>query len=51
MEGQITALAAGARGARHDFLEIARQLGVWETVVKPFDPDDLATLVESCLAR
>ena len=50
-EMPIIAMSAGAPGARHDFLEIARQLGVWETVVKPFDPDDLAALVESCLAR
>jgi DNA-binding response OmpR family regulator len=50
-EMPIIAMSAGARGARHDLLEIARQLGVWEIVVKPFDPDDLAALVESCLAR
>jgi DNA-binding response OmpR family regulator len=47
----IIAISAGDRAARHDFLEIARQLGVWEIVVKPFDPDEFAALVESCLVR
>jgi CheY-like chemotaxis protein len=47
----IIAISAGDRTARHDFLEIAKQLGVWEVVVKPFDPDEFAAVVESCLAR
>jgi DNA-binding response OmpR family regulator len=47
----IIAISAAARGARQDFLEIARQLGVWEIVVEPFDPAEFAALVESCLAR
>jgi DNA-binding response OmpR family regulator len=44
----ITAISAGDRAARHDFLEIARQLGVWEIVVKPFDLDEFAALSPSC---
>jgi CheY-like chemotaxis protein len=47
----IIAISAGDRAARRDFLEIARQLGVREIVVKPFDPDEFAALVENCLAR
>jgi DNA-binding response OmpR family regulator len=48
-EVPIIAISAGARMGRHDFLDIARQLGVWDVAAKPFDPDDFIARVERCL--
>jgi DNA-binding response OmpR family regulator len=47
---KIIAISGGSRGARHDFLDIARQLGAWDVIVKPFDVDDFAARIESCLS-
>jgi DNA-binding response OmpR family regulator len=46
---KIIAISGGSRSARHDFLDIARQLGAWDVIVKPFDPEDLAARIELCL--
>jgi DNA-binding response OmpR family regulator len=46
---KIIAISGGSRTERHDFLEIARQLGAWDVIVKPFDPDDFAARVGRCL--
>jgi DNA-binding response OmpR family regulator len=46
---KIIAISGGSRTQRHDFLEIARQLGAWDVVVKPFDPDDFLARIDRCL--
>lgn len=46
---KIIAISGGSRTERHDFLEIARQLGAWDVVVKPFDVDDFVARVDRCL--
>ena len=46
---KIIAISGGSRTERHDFLEIARQLGAWDVIVKPFDVDDFVARVDRCL--
>lgn len=46
---KIIAISGGSRTERHDFLEIARQLGAWDVVVKPFDTEDFVARVARCL--
>jgi DNA-binding response OmpR family regulator len=45
---KIIAISGGSRTERHDFLEIARQLGAWDVVVKPFDSEDFVARVDRC---
>jgi DNA-binding response OmpR family regulator len=47
---KIIAISGGSRTERHDFLEIARQLGAWDVVVKPFDVDDFVARVDRCFS-
>ena len=46
---KIIAISGGSRTERHDFLEIARQLGAWDVIVKPFDAEDFVARVDRCL--
>lgn len=45
---KIVAVSGGSRGSRHNFLEIARELGAWDVIVKPFDPDDFVDCIDRC---
>jgi CheY-like chemotaxis protein len=49
-ETQIIAISGGGRIGNTDFLRIARHIGANDVIAKPFDPDDLATRVATCLA-
>jgi DNA-binding response OmpR family regulator len=46
---RIIALSGGSRRGRHDFLDIARELGAWDVIVKPFDVEDFLARVDRCL--
>jgi DNA-binding response OmpR family regulator len=46
---KIIAISGGSRTERHDFLDIALQLGARDVIVKPFDVDDFVVRVGRCL--
>jgi len=50
-DAKIIAISGGARLGHADFLKIALVLGAMAAVPKPFDQDELLTLVKDCLAR
>ena len=45
---RIIALSGGSRRGRNDFLDIARQFGAWDVLVKPFEVDDFLARVDRC---
>jgi DNA-binding NtrC family response regulator len=47
---KIIAISGGGRIGNTDFLKIARHLGAFDAIAKPFDPDDLLSRVARCLA-
>ena len=47
---KIIAISGGGRIGNTDFLKIARHLGAFDAIAKPFDPDDLLSRVGRCLA-
>ena len=49
-DAKIIAISGGARVGHADFLKIALVLGAMATISKPFDQDELLTLVKDCLA-
>ncbi len=49
-DAKIIAISGGGRMGHIDFLDAARKLGARDILPKPFDPDDLLSRVENCLA-
>jgi DNA-binding response OmpR family regulator len=45
---RIIALSGGSRRGHNDFLDIARQLGAWDVLVKPFEVEDILARVDRC---
>jgi DNA-binding response OmpR family regulator len=48
---KILAVSGGGRIGNTDFLQIAGKLGANAVIAKPFDPDEFAAKVESCLTH
>jgi two-component system chemotaxis response regulator CheY len=48
-DAKIIAISGGGRIGNTDFLKIARHLGAFDAIAKPFDPDDLLNRVGRCL--
>ena len=48
-DAKVIAISGGGRIGNTDFLKIARHLGAFDAIAKPFDPDDLLTRVGRCL--
>jgi two-component system chemotaxis response regulator CheY len=49
-DAKIIAVSGGGRATDNDLLHLAKQFGASDTIAKPFDPDELLSLVEECLA-
>jgi DNA-binding NtrC family response regulator len=49
-DAKIIAISGGGRIANTDFLKTAQALGAMDVVAKPFDADELLTIVKNCLA-
>jgi CheY-like chemotaxis protein len=49
-DAKIIAVSGSGRFGDADFLKMARSLGAMDIVSKPFDADELLTIVENCLA-
>jgi two-component system, chemotaxis family, chemotaxis protein CheY len=50
-DAKIIAVSGGGRASSNDLLHVARQIGAADTIAKPFDPDELLSLVKACLGR
>jgi DNA-binding NtrC family response regulator len=49
-DAKIIAISGSGRFGDADFLKMAQSLGAMDIVSKPFDADELLTIVENCLA-
>ena len=49
-DAKIIAVSGGGRATNNDLLDLAKQFGASDTIAKPFDPDELLSLVVECLA-
>jgi DNA-binding NtrC family response regulator len=49
-DAKIIAISGGGRIGNADFLAMARTLGAIDVIPKPFDSDELLTVVANCLA-
>jgi DNA-binding NtrC family response regulator len=49
-DAKIIAISGSRRIGNADFLKMARSLGAMDVLSKPFDADELLTIVENCLA-